>query len=86
MNEEKISLIAYLAFGALAGILSYIVRINYLGFLVAIAIFSLASFIIRILIGPKTLKWLMREGGWYFIGIWLIIWTLLYSLELYYTV
>ncbi len=51
------------------------------GFLIGIAFFALSVFIIKLLIGPKNLQWIMKKGGgWYFWGFWFITWTILYNL------
>ncbi len=84
MNDEKTSLILNILFGILAGFASWKTTLPFsqygrlYGSLIAIAIFALSVFVIRIANGPKSLSWIMSKGGgWYFWLAWLITWTVI---------
>ncbi len=87
MKEENKALAINLALGIIAGYASWNVHVHSFsyyaslqGFLTGIAFFALASLVIKLMIGRKTLKWIMSKGGgWYFWGAWFITWTLLYN-------
>ncbi len=87
MKEEQKALGINIALGLVAGYASWNVHVHSFshyaslqGFLVGLAFFALVSFVVKLTIGKKTLKWLMSKGGgWYFWGAWFIMWTVLYN-------
>ncbi len=87
MNAETKSFVINIILGIVAGFASWKIHVSSYsttgslqGFLVGIAFFALSSFIIKLTIGPKTLKWIMSNGGWYFFGFWFLVWTILFNI------
>ncbi len=87
MNAETKSFVINIILGVFAGFASWKIHVSSYsttgslqGFLVGIAFFALSSFIIKLSTGPKTLKWIMSNGGWYFFGFWFLVWTILFNI------
>ncbi len=84
MKDENKSLTICLLAGIAGGYASFQVALhpgtgygNVEGLLIGVAFFALACWVIKLVTGEKTLNWIMRNGGWYFIGAWFITWTIL---------
>ena len=80
MKNEKKSLITYLIFGTIIGIVSYYLNSSLMSFgLAVIVLVALQSILKTTMKLDEKFKWFMSNGGWLYIFIWFIVWTIMYN-------
>ena len=81
MKNEIKSTLAYTVAGIVVGAVSWYVRINLLALVVAVAVLFGMYLLLQNLLGIKDkMKWFMSNGGWIYIFVWFITWTILVNL------
>ena len=80
MKNETTSLVSYVILGVLAGYVSFTLRNNLIALAVAIAIFFIGKVMIHRIVGEKSMKWFLSNGGYLYFFIWFITWIILYNL------
>lgn len=81
MEKEKISLFSYTIFGIIIGAASYYLQKSLYGLALMIGGLLLVYVILNkgLKINEK-IKWFITNGGWIYIFVWFITWTILYNL------
>ena len=80
MQNEKKSIITYLIFGALAGIVSYYLNNSLMSLGVAVVVLVGLHYVLnKIMKSKEKFQWFMSNGGWLYIFVWFIIWTIMYN-------
>ena len=87
-KNERISFLAHILTGILAGIASWYVHAysccdygGLLGVLTGIVILLGTETLLKLSLKIDKLKWFFEKGGaWYFIGVWYVTWVLLFNL------
>lgn len=81
MKNEIKSTVAYTVAGIVVGVASWYVRINLLALVIAVAVLFGMYLLLQNLLGLKAkMKWFMSNGGWIYIFVWFITWTILVNL------
>ena len=80
MQNEKKSIITYLIFGTLIGIVSYYLNSSLMSLGVAIVVLvALQSVLKAVMKLDEKFQWFMSNGGWLYIFVWFIIWVIMYN-------
>ncbi len=80
MENDKKSLTAYLIAGLAIGAASFYLKNNMLSFgLMLIVLGGLHTVIKKTLKINEKFKWFLSNGGWIYVFVWFITWTILYN-------
>ncbi|MBU3905368.1 MAG: hypothetical protein KJ906_04450 [Nanoarchaeota archaeon] len=80
MQNEKKSIITYLIFGILAGTVSYYLNSSLMSLSVAIVVLVGLHYVLnKVMKSKEKFQWFMSNGGWLYIFVWFIIWTIMYN-------
>ncbi len=80
MKKEKKSIITYLIFGIIIGTTSYYLNSSLMSLaLTAIVLIALQSVLKVTMKIEEKFQWFMSNGGWLYIFVWFIVWTIMYN-------
>ncbi|MBU3896547.1 MAG: hypothetical protein KJ697_01275 [Nanoarchaeota archaeon] len=78
MNKEKKSMLGYIICGILAGVSSYYINNIIASFVVMIVVLYVGHIALKKLFKiHEKFKWFLSNGGWIYVFIWFISWTIL---------
>ena len=81
MKTENKTTLAFTLLGIVAGYISYVLKINYLAPVIAVAFLFIGVEIFkRIFKINEKFKWFWSNGGWIYIFVWFIVWIIFYNL------
>jgi hypothetical protein len=79
-NEQKSTLI-YGIIGIIIGYVSYLIRNNLLSLVLAIIVlYGMSEVLKRALKINEKFKWFWTYGGWIYLFVWFIVWTIFFNL------
>ncbi len=80
MKKENKSFSTYIVAGIFTGVLSSIIKDSRIGLAIAILILFILPKILGKMWGEEKAKWWFGNGGFVYIIIWVVSWTILYNL------
>ncbi len=80
LKSSRISVGVHTLTGILAGYLSFSVNNTLLSFGLAMGLLLFSALLSQQLVGKKDLKWLVGNGLFIYIFVWLITWIFLFNL------
>jgi len=80
MKKERISLIAFSLAGILAGYISFVSETQTMAVVSMMAGLIVISQVLKYFIKKEEMKWYMTNGGWVYVFVWFVAWTILYNL------
>lgn len=83
MEKDKISLFVYVIFGIVFGAISFYLQSSLYGLvLMIVGLFAIYAVLKKALKSNEKMKWFITNGGWIYIFVWFISWTILYNVYL----
>ena len=84
MKNESKTMITYIIAGIIVGMISFYINNNFavLGFAILVMV-ALSQVLKKVLKSDEKFKWFFSNGGWVYLFIWFIVWTLMLNLLLY---
>ena len=84
MVNEKKSMLVYMASGIIVGIISYYpytyLNSSLIPLVLAVTVLIGMFYALKkIMKSNEKISWFMSNGGWLYIFIWFIIWTIMYN-------
>ena len=79
-NEQKSTLI-YTFAGIIVGYVSFLLRNNVFAFVLTVAVLYGMYFVLQKLLKTnEKFKWFLSNGGWIYLFVWFITWTIFYNI------
>lgn len=84
MKIENKSTIAYVILGIILGYISFLLKNNLTSLGLMLVVLYVSPFVLnKILKINEKIKWYLSNGGWIYIFIWFITWTIFYNCNLF---